>query len=84
MQPGGPAGTPAWTGPSAVRPKWSSPGSKPAERPAWLGAAFDHHNAPPHADSWNKVAGQTGGEGSTQDRSQGRLCEFGSLRVLLI
>jgi len=80
LQPGGSASTPAWTGPSAVMPKWSTPSSNTHERPAWLGAEFDFYNRPdsPPNKYCNASAVDVRGQGQTQGRSQGRLCEYHS------
>jgi len=81
LQPGGLASTPAWTGPSAARPQWSTPGSIVDERPAWLGAAFDYYTAPPPSNYCDKSAMEILGQGQTRGRPQGRSCEFVSLHL---
>lgn len=75
LQPGGYASTPAWTGPSALRPQWSTPATNLQERPAWLGAAFDYYTAQPVSNFGDKSAVEFQGHDRTQGHYQGQSCE---------
>jgi len=79
LQPdsGGAASTPAWTGPSAVRPQWSVPGSQVEERPAWLGDAFDYYTAKqaPRSCHCSRSVLEVKGQGHSRGRAHGA-CEY--------
>ena len=79
VKPGGLASTPAWTGPSAVRPQWSTPASNKEERPSWLGAAFGYYADPPLSNyCYNSdIDGlEVKDQGQTRGRSPGRSGEY--------